>query len=307
MARGVTGVSTLLIAALAIAQAGCDGGGSRADGAGGASTVTRVATVAGFGGPESAIYDEDNDVWYISNINGSSGAVDGNGFISRVTADGEMDSLHFIQGGRGGVTLNAPKGMALVGDTLWVSDIDTLRAFHRINGNPLAAIGLPALFLNDVALGPHGTIYITDTGFGVDSAGNSVHTGPDRVFAISHSREVTVALEGDQLGSPNGITWDHEGDRLILVQFGGTALQTWKPGDLAPTQLATGPGMQDGVEVLDDGRVLYSSWTDSAIHAWEPDTTVVLISDVPSPADIGVDHARRTIAVPLLMEDRVEF
>lgn len=306
MASGFTGISTLLLAALAVVQTGCDDGRSRA-GEGGASTVTRVAMLAGFSGPESAIYDEDNDVWYISNVNGPPGAMDGNGFISRVTAQGEMDSLHFIQGSQGGVTLNAPKGMVLVGDTLWVSDIDTLRAFHRITGEPLAQIGLPALFLNDVAVGPRGTIYVTDTGFGPDSAGNQGHIGPDRLFSISPSREVTIALEGEQLSAPNGITWDYERDRLILVPFGGTALLEWKPGDPAPAPFGTGPGKQDGVEVLDDGRVLYSSWADSAVHAWEPDTSLVLISGVPSPADIGVDHARRTIAVPLLMEDRVEF
>ena len=33
-----------------------------------------------------------------------------------------MDNLNFVTGGRGGVTLDAPKGMAIVGDTLWVAE-----------------------------------------------------------------------------------------------------------------------------------------------------------------------------------------
>ena len=40
-----------------------------------------------------------------------------------------MDSLHFIQGGRNGVVLNGPMGSRIRGDTLWVLDIDALRAF----------------------------------------------------------------------------------------------------------------------------------------------------------------------------------
>ena len=67
---------------------------------------------------------------------------DGNGYISRLTRDGKMDSLKFIAGGRGGVTLNAPKGMAIEGDTLWVADIDAARAFDKRTGKPIATVNL---------------------------------------------------------------------------------------------------------------------------------------------------------------------
>ena len=49
-------------------------------------------------------------MYFVANINGNSLAKDGNGFISRLTRDGKVESLKFIAGGRGGVTLNAPKG-----------------------------------------------------------------------------------------------------------------------------------------------------------------------------------------------------
>jgi len=58
----------------------------------------------------------------------------GNGFITRITADGVVDSLHFIQGGRNGVTLNAPMGSRIQGDTLWVLDVDVLRGFDARTG-----------------------------------------------------------------------------------------------------------------------------------------------------------------------------
>ena len=63
------------------------------------------------------------------------------------------------------MTLNAPKGMALRGDTLFVADIDILRMFNRRTGAPLGGVDVAergATFLNDVAVGPDGSLYITD-------------------------------------------------------------------------------------------------------------------------------------------------
>src|SRR3989441_12055605 len=91
--------------------------------------ATKVATVTGFLTPESVLYDSAQDVYFVSNINGSPTAKDNNGFISRVRPDGAVENLKFIEGGHNGVTLHAPKGMALRGDTLWVADIDVVRAF----------------------------------------------------------------------------------------------------------------------------------------------------------------------------------
>ena len=112
----------------------------------------RVATVAGFQTPESVKYDSALDVYFVSNINGNPSVKDGNGFISRVKPDGSVETLKFIEGGRNGVTLNAPKGLALIGDTLWVTDIDAVRAFNAKTGKPVASVDVPgAVFLNDPA------------------------------------------------------------------------------------------------------------------------------------------------------------
>ena len=50
-------------------------------------------------------YDPAHDAYYVSNVNGSVGVKDGNGFITRITADGRVSALHFIQGGRNGIEL----------------------------------------------------------------------------------------------------------------------------------------------------------------------------------------------------------
>ena len=271
-----------------------------------AAAPAKVAEATGFSTPESVLWDAEQQTWFVSNINGSVVAKDGNGFISRLTADGAIDSLNFVLGGRGGVTLHAPKGMALVGDTLWVTDIDAVRGFHRRTGAPLAAIeiGAQAKFLNDVVAGPDGKLYITDTGVGVDEKGGFTHPGPDRIFAIE-GRTVSVAAEGDWLQRPNGITWDQASNRFLLAPFGGTALRGWTPGAATADSLAAGPGMQDGIEVL-NGQTLVSSWADSTIFVMDASGPRKLITGVTSPADIGVDQVRGLVAIPLFLENRVE-
>lgn len=263
----------------------------------------------GFLGPESVRYDSAQDVYFVSNINGEALAKDNNGFISRVRPDGAVEVLKFVEGGRGGVTLNAPKGLALRGDTLWVADIDVVRAFNAQTGVPLDSVkldSLRAVFLNDIAIAPNGAIYVTDTGIRFDDVGNVLHPGPDRIFRIGPDRKVTVAVRGDTLGRPNGITLDAVGRRFVIAQYGGKAVMAWKPGDKAPTVIARGVGGFDGVEII-AGKIVVSSWTDSSITRFDSTQGTKIITGVPSPADIGYDAKRNRLLVPILTGNRVEI
>lgn len=265
---------------------------------------TRIGEVGDLKHPESARYDPDLDVWFVSNVNGDPNKKDNNGFISRIASTGKMDSLKFIESGRQGVTLNGPKGLAIVGDTLWVADIDAIRAFNKRTGAPVTSISLAGKvkFLNDAATGPDG-VYFTDSGL----QGELKYVGPDQIIRVGPDRKASVVLKTDSIGGANGITWMASQRKFVINSFGSKNVFTWAPGDKSVTSIATGPGMADGLEVLPDGRILMSSWADSSLLVVENGKSVPLATGIASPADFGLDAKRNRVAVPMMMEDKVEF
>jgi dipeptidyl aminopeptidase/acylaminoacyl peptidase len=268
----------------------------------------KVGETPNLQGPESARYDRDLDVWFVSNINGTPLQKDNNGYISRLRPDGTPYTIKFIEGGKKGVTLNAPKGLAINGDTLWVADIDVARAFNKRTGALIANVSTQgrARFLNGAAVGPDDAVYMTDTGVLFGSKGEVSHPGPDQVFRITRAGAKAV-LTSPKLEGPNGITWDSQQRRFVIVSFLGKGIYGWKPGDKDIQSIGSGAGQQDGVVFLPDGRLLVTSWADSSLFVLENGQARKVASKVPSPADIDVDPKDSRVAVPLLMENRVEF
>ena len=266
-----------------------------------------VATVSGFETPESVRWDAARSVFYVSNVTGNPGHKDNNGYISRVRSDGTADSLRFIAGGRGGVTLHSPKGMFLAGDTLWVADIDAVRAFDATSGASLFSVDLApdgAVFLNDVTRAPDGTLYVSDTRY-VFSDSGARHQGPDRVYRIGPDRSISIAVQGDTLGAPNGVFWDQDGQRLLIAAIGQKRIFEWQPGDSVPRLIASGPGGYDGIESLGGGRFLLSAQDDSSISVLENGAVTKVISGIDSPGDIGWDPVGRRVFIPLLSANQV--
>lgn len=268
-----------------------------------------AAVTQGLSTPESVLWSATHQAWYVSNINGNPSAKDDNGFIVRLSADGGvMDTVPFINGADDDITLHAPKGLAMTGDTLWVSDIDAVRGFNVSTGTLVASIDLApmkATFLNDVAAADDGTIYITDTGIAFDAQGNVTNPGKSRIFALK-GRTASEAVVFPDGSGVNGISWDSSRGAFLVLSFASKSIYSWKPGS-APEVVAEGAGSADGLVLLADGRAVYTSWADSSLHALSGTASSVLRTGFPDPADIGYDPARNIIAVPLFSASRVEF
>lgn len=281
-----------------------------------AAPVGIVVADAGFMTPESILHDTGSDVYLVSNINGTPLDKDGNGFISRVSPEGEVLDLKWIDGEAEGVTLNAPKGMAITGATLWVSDIDCVRKFALATGAPDGEVCVEgAAFLNDLAPHPNGTdVLLTDTGLDANFAA----TGLDAVYHVTADGYGTIVAD-PEMGAPNGIAVV-EGDALVVTFMSGqvyrisedTRASGGLPGQAPQAAimevLAVEGGQLDGVEVLADGRVLVSNWATSCVHLLDTDGTLTCaMPNLDAPADIGFDAQRGHVLVPLFNENELRF
>lgn len=296
--------AVLLVAAvLAVAAAACGSGEQGGEEAGesedGSVETTRIEGV-GFQGPESALHDEVDDVYLVSNINGEPTAEDGNGFISRVSPDGSVSELEWIAGTGEGVTLNAPKGMAIVGDSLYVADIDCVRVFLRTSGEPVEDFCIEgATFLNDVAADENQILYVTDTGGEGEDA-------PGAVYRLRRDGSRAELASGSILGGPNGITTTPRG--ILVVSSGsGEIYRLSADGQRTPV---TPPSERqlDGIVFLPDERFYFSSWGDSAVYEVGTDGSVSqIVQGVAGPADMGFDAERSRLLIPVLPGNALLF
>lgn len=266
-----------------------------------APIATEIAWLGDLHQPESVKYDAEQDVFFISNMVGFGSVKDANGYIVEVKAGDLSNSKVFAENGKAGVVLDAPKGMAIHGDTLWICDIDVMRAINRKTGVSLGNLDLKplgALLLNDVTIGGDGAIYITDTGILMTEKG-VIYRGADKIFRVANGKAEVIS-QGAGLMRPNGITWDKESKSLIVVTFDPFHSQMYS---LSPTGerrlLAKGNGKFDGIEPLGGGRYMVASWNDSSVRLLGKGENRRIANNVLSPADIGFDTRRNRLAIPL--------
>ncbi|HVU03968.1 MAG TPA: hypothetical protein VHE30_19550 [Polyangiaceae bacterium] len=265
-----------------------------------------VVKDVGFKTPESVLYDPEQDVYFVSNIDGKPVDADGNGFVSKVSPEGKVLELKFIDGTKKGTTLDAPKGLAVSGDLLYVADLTVVRMFDRKTGaakGKIAAVG--STFLNDIAVGADGTVFVSDSGLKLGKDGLEPN-GTDAIYKIGKAKRADKLIANKDLGGPNGLLADDKG--VWTVTFGSGALyHVGMDGKAEPAQkLEAGP--LDGIVKLADGTLLVSSWGQSAVLRGTPGGKFEqVIKDAKSPADIGYDTKRNVVLIPLFTLDAIEL
>jgi hypothetical protein len=132
------------------------------------------------------------------------------------------------------------------------------------------------------------------------------HPGPDCIVQVMGRQYKRVVTFAGQPG-PNGIAYDASGQRFLINAFGSANFFAWKPGMATADSIGVGAGAGDGLEVLADGRAIYTSWADSSLSVFASGTSSTLIKGLPNPADIGYDTKRKRVAVPLFNDGKVVF
>ncbi|WP_041523915.1 SMP-30/gluconolactonase/LRE family protein [Gilvimarinus agarilyticus] len=228
--------------------------------------------------PESVLVHEfeDRKVLLVSEIEGGHSDVDGAGGIAMLALDGTIIEQDFVRG------LNAPKGMAVFEDTLYVADITELVAIDLTTQKVIARhVVEDAVFLNDVAVDERGAVYVTDT----------------RVGKVHRLVNGELDLYHEGLAGANGLYT--EGTDLYV----GAGSQLFRlSGDGGKAVIAEGFAENvDGVEAVNGGGFIVSCWA-GLVYYVEPDGTLNLLLDSRAEevntADIGYDSESHTLFVP---------
>ncbi len=260
-------------------------------------TLELIWELDGFSNPESVVYDPQLNHLYVSNVNGSPVEKDGNGYISIVSLDGKIINEKWMTG------LNAPKGLAIYGRTLYTADIDELVAMNINTGRIIKKYKVEdAKFLNDVTAAANGDIYVSDMVL------NRIHLLTEDGFKIW--------IESTKLESPNGLLASN--NDIILGSWGKMTdgFDTDVPGHLKRISIkdktitsigdGTSVGNLDGVEADKDGGFYVTDWKNGKLlqikHTGE---VTVLLELNQGSADHEFIIEKDLMLIPLMKDNKL--
>jgi sugar lactone lactonase YvrE len=249
----------------------------------------------GLAQPESVVVDPATGAIYVSNIVGAVMQKDGNGFIAKLNGDGKVVTRQWVKG------LDSPTGLALHDRTLYVADVDQLVEINAASGEIVKRYPAKgATFLNDVAIDPDGTVYVSDT------PSNTIWRLKDGSF------EPWIA--DDKLNGPNGLLV--QGDMLVVASLGkipgvgqkqelaGLSLISLK--DQSVTKIGSGQpiGNLDGLELLQPGVYLVTDWAAGALYRVDAKGKAQQLIDLnQGSADLTYLPDKKIVLIPMMLDN----
>ncbi len=237
--------------------------------------------VGGLQNPENVLIDPGTGVYFISGHSKKAG------FIWKVDAAGKLST--FIEGGKKGIALHAPKSMALSGDQLYVADGNTLRRFDKTTGNPLGQIdllGIGGKTLHGLAMGIEGQLFVSD---GLGSAIYKIDT--------RNAHGVSIVVKSPNLNHPTGMVYDVPRNRLIVLSK-NRILSVGLGGKIAPLVDNNFKSLS-GVDWDRQGNLLVSDRATGTVYRIRNFNKLeVLRQNIQSPAGIAFDYTHNRILVP---------
>ena len=264
-------------------------------------TVTDLQT------PYSFVSSNSGKEYFISSVNGDPDAADNNGFITKLDASGKVLNVRFIQGGMNGATLNAPKGMALVEQTLYVADLDMLRAFDTVSGKPVASISV-------AASSGQGAAHLTDVTYDGASLLYCSDQHANRIYRIElPSRKVTLFVADPALAGPAGLAVHPKSGQLIVVSWDKGKIFAITPEGAVSEIFSNGffSGRFTNLRGVDFdrwGNMYVSDFTTGKVWRMTWDKRFQVIAEyLPSPGDLSIDRTNNLILVPYELAHAAEM
>lgn len=263
--------------------------------------LSAAAGAEGLASPESALPVADGA--YVSNMGAkpAPSVVDGDGYIARLTAEGDLLEARYLP--TEGDTLNAPKGLALLGGILYVADIDRVVGFDPESRQQVFELSLAATgtrFLNDLAV-VDGELAVSATDIGT-------------VFAIDPARGSYRPLMRF-LQTPNGLYYDGGRRWLYVAGYG----RDGRSGELGVIRLDTRipsyrrlglRGRLDGIARVGEWLVI-SDWgkgrEDGRLHGYHPasgESRRDLLTGLAGPADLAAAETGQ-VWLPEMLANRL--
>ncbi len=236
---------------------------------------------------ESVLYDSQRQVLFVSCINGAPAEKNGEGYIAMLDVDGNVKSPQWVAG------LNAPKGMGIFGEHLFVADIDQLVVIDIQKAEIVERIPVEgATFLNDIAIDTDGTVYFSDSDTGL-------------LWKYKDGTTVPWITEG--LERPNGLFVEES--RVLLTSSQSSDLKVIDKVSGTYKTVTRDIGHGDGVEFTGkEGYYMVTSWA-GEIFLVLPDysrVTLLKTSDQQiNSADIGFNREKQVVYVPTFFDNRV--
>lgn len=232
-----------------------------------------------FSDSESTLYHEGTNTIYVSCGNNST-EKDGDGYIATLNPDGSVQQLDWVTG------LHAPKGMAVVDNSLFVSDIDEMVEIDLSSGEILNKYPVEgAQFLNDVAT-DGSIVYFSDM-------------RANKAYSLSDGEYELVA---ENVPSINGLE-SHNGTLYGLNSEGLIKFDNAGGYEILTDEVKGG----DGLVILDDDTFIASRWA-GQIYFIDGDQVTLLVDTEPeqsNTADIGYIPDQELILVPTFKKNEV--
>lgn len=259
-------------------------------------------TESSFQLPESVIYDEKNEVLYVSNIANHPFKKDGSGFISQVSLTGEILKLKWLE------KLNAPKGLTIVNDKLYIADVDELVEVDIANAkilNKYKASG--SVCMNDVTHDKYGNVYVGDT-----------YT--DSIYRLNSFGQLPLWYYSPGL-APNGIHIDNEKGQMIIGNW-GAVMEGWGTPELSGSlksldlntkklkNLGSKPiGNLDGVESDGKGSYFVTDWGATKLYRINKNGRAKLLKKLGEDGKGAADHEvildKNLMIIPIMVENKL--